>query len=60
MNKEKNLNEVLKESESTPIEKEKRRTILLDLLTPYKERRDLLQKQKDDLSLEIEKLGEKI
>ncbi|MFA6354808.1 MAG: hypothetical protein WCW65_00030 [Candidatus Paceibacterota bacterium] len=41
-------------------EKEKRRALLYDLLTPYKEKRDLLLKQKDDLSLEIEKLGEKI
>jgi hypothetical protein len=41
-------------------EKEKQRTALYDLLTPYKEKKEILQKEKDTLSQEIEKLTEEI
>jgi hypothetical protein len=42
------------------VEKEKQRTALYDLLTPYKEKREILQKEKDTLSLEIEKLYKQV
>lgn len=42
------------------VEKEKLRTALYNLLTPYKEKEGILQKEKDTLSLEIEKLYKQI
>lgn len=60
----KNKDTASKETTNTPtpeaLEKEKTRAALYDLLNPYKEKGEALQKEKDDLALEIERISKLI